>query len=301
MPTKFLEGVSSKLADQWIATLLTPAFVFWAGGLLAYADHHGFTPIETWFQQFSDPMQLGLIAIALCTVAASAFVAQRFDTAVLRGLEGYWYPGVRRLSMPLLHWQKTRRRRILKTLKQLNPKLQNNTATAAEREEFVRCDRALHQWPEQEDDLLPTRLGNILRAAERRPYHRYGLDAIVCWPRLWLLLPEAVKKDLQAAQTELSNAVRLVFWSLLFLIWSIWAWWAIPMGAIAACFAYGWAVDAASVYANLIEATFDLHRQLLYQALNVPLPHDPDEECRVGKQLTDRLWRGPDPKHVRLP
>ena len=106
MPTKFLEGVSSKLADQWIATLLTPAFVFWAGGLLAYADHHGFTPIETWFQQFSDPMQLGLIAIALCTVAASAFVAQRFDTAVLRGLEGYWYPGVRRLSMPLLHWQK---------------------------------------------------------------------------------------------------------------------------------------------------------------------------------------------------
>jgi hypothetical protein len=213
----------------------------------------------------------------------------------LRGLEGYWYPGVRRLSVPLLHWQKARRRRILKTLKQLNPKLQNSAATAAERAEFVRCDRALHQWPEQEDDLLPTRLGNILRAAERRPYHRYGLDAIVCWPRLWLLLPEAVKKDLQAAQTELSNAVRLVFWSLLFLIWSIWAWWAFPVGVVAACFAYGWAVDAASIYANLIEATFDLHRQLLYQALSVPIPHDPDEERRVGKWLTDRLWRGPAP------
>ncbi len=66
------------------------------------------------------------------------------------------------------------------------------------------------------------------------------------------------------------------------------------MGAIAACFAYGWAVDAASIYANLIEATFDLHRQLLYQALNVPLPQDPDEERRAGKWLTDRLWRGPD-------
>ncbi|WP_008307989.1 hypothetical protein [Leptolyngbya sp. PCC 6406] len=292
MPTKLLEGVSSKLADQWVATLLTPAFVFWAGGLLAYGDRHGFDPIETWFQQFSDPMQLGLIAIALCTVAASAFVAQRFDTAVLRGLEGYWYPGLRRLSLPLLHWQKLRRRRILKTLKQLNPKLSNNTATAAERAEFVRCDRALHQWPEQDDDLLPTRLGNILRAAERRPYSRYGLDAIVCWPRLWLLLPEAVKKDLQAAQTELNNAVRLVFWSLLFLIWSIWAWWAIPVGLITACVVYSWAIEAATVYASLIEATFDLHRQLLYQGLNWQRPDDPDEERRVGKQLTNYLWRG---------
>lgn len=292
MPTKLLEGVSSKLADQWVATLLTPAFVFWAGGLLAYIDRHGFTPIETWFQQFSDPMQLGLIAIALCTVAASAFVAQRFDTAVLRGLEGYWYPGLRPLSRPLVHWQKARRRRIVQTLKRLHPKLQNDSATAAERAEFVRCDRTLHQWPEQDDDLLPTRLGNLLRAAERRPYFRYGLDAIVCWPRLWLLLPEAVKKDLQAAQTELNHAVRLVFWSGLFGVWGIWAWWAIPAGFIAACFAYGWAIDAASVYANLIEATFDLHRQLLYQALNWQRPDAPDEERRVGKQLTDYLWRG---------
>lgn len=292
MPTQLLEGVSSKLADQWVATLLTPAFVFWAGGLLAYVDRYGFTAIETGFQQFSDPIQLGLIAIALCTVAASAFVAQRFDTAVLRGLEGYWYPGLRYLSKPLLTWQKWCRGRTLKTLKRLQPKLQNNIATATERAESVRCDRALHQFPEQDDDLLPTRLGNILRAAERRPYHRYGLDAIVCWPRLWLLLPEAVKKDLQAAQTELNNAVRLVFWSLLFLIWSVWAWWAIPAGLIAACFAYGWAVDAASVYANLIEATFDLHRQLLYQALNLSLPNAPDEERRVGKQITKQLWRG---------
>lgn len=154
------------------------------------------------------------------------------------------------------------------------------------------CDRALHQLPEQEQDLLPTRLGNILRAAERRPYHRYGLDAIICWPRLWLLLPEAVKKDLQAAQTELNNAVRLIFWSLLFLVWSIWAWWAIPLALMAAAFAYGWALDAAAVYATLIEATFDLHRPLLYNALGWTLPPDPAEERRVGRQLTDYLWRG---------
>ncbi|NJN32407.1 MAG: hypothetical protein HC824_19765 [Synechococcales cyanobacterium RM1_1_8] len=292
MPAKLLEGVSGKLAEQWVATLLTPAFVFWAGGLLAYGDRHGFTPILQWLKPYSEPIQLGIVAIALCTIAASAFVAQRFDNLVLRGLEGYWYPGLRRLSIPLLYWQKRRRRRLLTTLKRLNSKLHNNSATAFERAEFLTCDRALHQLPEQEQDLLPTRLGNILRAAERRPYHRYGLDAIICWPRLWLLLPEAVKKDLQAAQTELNNAVRLIFWSLLFLVWSIWAWWAIPLALMAAAFAYGWALDAAAVYATLIEATFDLHRPLLYNALGWTLPPDPAEERRVGRQLTDYLWRG---------
>lgn len=96
MPAKLLEGVSGKLAEQWVATLLTPAFVFWAGGLLAYGDRHGFTPILQWLKPYSEPIQLGIVAIALCTIAASAFVAQRFDNLVLRGLEGYWYPGLRR-------------------------------------------------------------------------------------------------------------------------------------------------------------------------------------------------------------
>ena len=294
MLTKLLEGVSSKLADQWVATLLTPAFIFWAGGLLAYVHRYSFTPIETWFQQFSNPLQLGLIVIALCIVTASAFVAQRFDTAVLRGLEGYWYPGLRRLSKPLLHWQKVRRRRLKATLNQLYPEVENNTATAAKRAKFAQCDLALRQLPTQEDDLLPTRLGNILRAAERRPHDRYGLDAIICWPHLWLLLPEAVRKDFQAAQAELNNAVRLVFWGGLLCVWGIWAWWAIPIGLVAAYVAYGWAVDAAAVHASLIEATFDLHRHLLYKALRRKLPVNPSTEKHEGKALTEYLWRGPD-------
>jgi hypothetical protein len=67
---------------------------------------------------------------------------------------------------------------------------------------------------------------------------------------------------------------------------------AIPIALIATAFAYCWTLDAAEVYATLIEATFDLHRHLLYQALRWELPKNPKEECRVGKQLTDYLWLG---------
>jgi hypothetical protein len=107
-----------------------------------------------------------------------------------------------------------------------------------------------------------------LRAAERRPSDRYCLDAIICWPRLWLLLPEPVKQELQAARAELNNSARLVLWSLLFLVWSIWAWrWVIPLSFLSALLTYRWSLEAAEIYASLIEATFDLYRALLYQAL----------------------------------
>jgi hypothetical protein len=292
MSAKFLEGVSGKLAEQWVGALLTPAFVFWLAGLLAYCDRHGITPLETWLKQYSEPIQIGILAIALCTIAASAFIAQRFDTEVLRALEGYWYPGLRRLLIPCTQFQQFRYRRIVRQLKRIDPKLRSNTATPWERAEFVRYERLLHQFPEKTHDILPTRLGNILRAAERRPYHRYGLDAIVCWPRLWLVLPEATKKDLQTARVELNNAVRLFLWSCLGLGWAWWSWKIIPIALLAILFAYNWAIAAAATYADLIEASFDLHRNLLYQAINWRKPDDPNEERRVGQDLTNYLWRG---------
>jgi hypothetical protein len=292
MSAKFLEGVSGKLAEQWVGALLTPAFVFWLAGLLAYCDRHGITPLETWLKQYSEPIQIGILAIALCTIAASAFIAQRFDTEVLRALEGYWYPGLRRLLIPCTQFQQFRYRRIVRQLKRIDPKLRSNTATPWERAEFVRYERLLHQFPEKTHDILPTRLGNILRAAERRPYHRYGLDAIVCWPRLWLVLPEATKKDLQTARVELNNAVRLFLWSCLGLGWAWWSWKIIPIALLAILFAYNWAIAAAATYADLIDASFDLHRNLLYQAINWRKPDDPNEERRVGQDLTNYLWRG---------
>jgi hypothetical protein len=292
MPTKFLEGVSGKLAEQWVSTLLTPAFVFWLAGLVAYCNRYGITSLETWLKQYSEPIQIGILAIALCGIAASAFIGQRFDTEVLHALEGYWYPGLRWLLIPSTAFQKFRRRRLIKQLKRINPKLEDKSAKPWERSQFVRCDRLLHQFPEKDYDILPTRLGNILRASERRPYHRYGLDAIICWPRLWLVLPEAVKKDIQTAQSDLNNAVRLFLWSCLGLVWSFWSWWIIPIALLSMLFAYNWAIEAATVYAELLEATFDLHRQLLYQALGWKKPENPDEERRVGKQLNDYLWRG---------
>jgi hypothetical protein len=119
---------------------------------------------------------------------------------------------------------------------------------------------------------------------------------MVCWSRLWMLLPDAVKKDLQEARADLNNAARVWLWSILFcawilLNWSLWTIWAPVLGVMSAWVAYRWAIDAARTYGELIEASFDLYRHLLYQSIRWNLPPDPDVEIRVGQELTRYLRR----------
>lgn len=56
-----------------------------------------------------------------------------------------------------------------------------------------------HYPPEKcRDEVLPTRLGNILLAGECYAYDRYGIDTIYFWTRLYPLLPEAFQRDYEA-------------------------------------------------------------------------------------------------------
>jgi hypothetical protein len=51
-------------------------------------------------------------------------------------------------------------------------------------------------------------------------------------------------------------------------------------------------LSAAQVYGDLVEATFDLHRGKLYQALRWRSPVSPEEEIPDGRAVTTYLWTG---------
>ena len=61
-----------------------------------------------------------------------------------------------------------------------------------------------------EDRLLPTALGNVLRAAEDRHGQRYGLESVVVWPRLFPLLPPEYAQTIEDEVTQLDVSARLV-------------------------------------------------------------------------------------------
>jgi hypothetical protein len=294
MLPKFLESLGDNIAKEWLSKILLPALVFWLGGLFAVCSN----PKFEW--KIVDPFlgdgknlatfPLNQLIVGLLAIAVSAAIIQRLELTVLRWLEGYWHRWLNPIRRGLVRRQESSFNRTKQTRKELFDRY--DSLTSEEMDELVRLDWQRKQTPKQSDRLMPTRLGNILRAVERRPLEKYGLETVICFPRLWLLLPAEVKTELSEARSRLNSMVRIWIWSLLFLGWGYYALWAIPVGLAAAWFAYDCMLDAAAVYGDLLESAFDLYRTLLYKSLRLPLPKNPTEELLSGKALTDYLWRG---------
>ena len=101
MYSKFLEGMTGKVATQWATNLLTPAFLFWAGGFVAFIScqddwalfiscQDRWVFLNTWVLSQSQSVQVGLLIGGLIIIATSAALVQNCDLATLRFLEGYW-------------------------------------------------------------------------------------------------------------------------------------------------------------------------------------------------------------------
>ena len=151
---------------------------------------------------------------------------------------------------------------------------------------YLQLDRKYQRVPLASSQHMPTRLGNILQAFESRPAVRYGLNTELCWPRLWMLLPDGAKQEITEARSRLSFAAQVWIWGVLFTVWTAWAWWALPVGILTAILAYLRMLVVAGVYGELLESCFDIHRHLLYTALRWPLPATPAEEHQRGTELT---------------
>jgi hypothetical protein len=292
MLTKFIEGLGGKLADSWATTLLTPAFVFWLGGAAAWAATHDYQRLIKWFTEATSLQQGAVLAVGLLVIAASAVIVQWFDLSVLRFLEGYWPGWLRPLKRILVKRRARQFKRASDRFQQLASK-ERAHLSADELEEFSRLDWQLMNTPAP-NLLMPTKLGNHLRAAELRPASKYGLDAVICWPRLWLVLPDAAKAELTEARAAIDMAARLWLWGALFAIWCVWTWWAALVALATVFLAYRRLLNAAEVYGSLLESTYDMFRTSIYKSLRWKLPANPAEERQSGEELTSYIWRGSD-------
>ncbi len=79
-------------------------------------------------------------------------------------------------------------------------------------------------YPPERVDIMPTRLGNVLKAAEMSVWQRYRLDAVLAWPRLQSAIPPEFAEPLRDAKTSLDLVTTLSAFILLFgLPLSFWA------------------------------------------------------------------------------
>jgi hypothetical protein len=274
-----------------------------------------------------------LIVVVLLLLAASALIAERLTFPLLRLLEGYW-------SRPAWLWRTlirirgSRGKRWAKRIAPLQVRQRRGALSVSEYVELLRLEKSpvsdperlstLRQrredgfsaydaatlWrglqitrriPEQPQLQMPTRLGNILRSAERRSDDKYGLDSAVCWTALWLVLPEQTRTELVQARSTLDSATRMWLWGALFIVWTPWTWWAVPVAILVPALAYHVGIlGAATLFGDLVVAAYDLHRMSLYDALHLPRPTSPVEERRTsGPRATNALWGGLDEPGIR--
>jgi hypothetical protein len=78
-------------------------------------------------------------------------------------------------------------------------------------------------FPSDRSDIMPTRLGNVLKAAETYPWKRYRLDAVVIWSRMESSIPDAFSTTFENAKISLDLMITLATCILFFGIpWAAW-------------------------------------------------------------------------------
>jgi hypothetical protein len=286
MLTSLIEETTAALGRRFALTALVPSALL--VGLLGVVTAVSWW---SWYDAFAAWRRLDTVAQGVLTAAVVlagmlvATLAVRGSTELVRLYEGYWTsrPG-RWLARVGGDHHRTRLAALAK-----NPD--------------PRAYRRIHlgyPLPTQPEQVMPTTLGNILRNAELHPRDRYGIDAVLVWPRLYPLLPERMATAVATARTDLDSLLVISALSLSFAVAAgldvLAA--AGPAWLFATCFgagaavsrlAYGAATRAAVVYAQQIKVAFDVYRGDLLTHLGVPAPADPEAEHRAWQRLA-MLW-----------
>jgi len=253
-----LKESSSLLDRRFIVNALLPVALFVAAlGTVVASTTGGLGRLVTWFdRQPGTTKWLAGIALVVALITAAALLSSR-TTGLIRLYEGYWTTPPGHLAARAGRgWHRARLARL-----------------AADPAGYDRIYRG-YPLPTQPRQVMPTRLGNVLRNAELYPRDRYGLDAIIAWPRLYPLLPDPVVARLAAARADLEflvvvSALAAAFAVLSggYLLIAGAPWWAFVAcflgGAIVARSAYQGAVEACAGYADHVKVAFDLYRREL--------------------------------------
>lgn len=293
-----LIGFGKQLGDRISVTALLPGLTL---ALLALA--------LVWSGAPADAPDVGAIAdraetlsawdggLLVLAVAILTLLTQPLQLSLVRLLEGYW--GTSRLGSVLAAPGIARHTARRADLHELTvPRAEPDAADLARIYDAAAVLRL--QYPPMGRPVLPTALGNALRATESRAGERYGLDTVTAWPRLYPQLDDGLRATIDAQRDQLDTAARFCAAFALSTVVAVamlaphGGWW-LGVALVTALLAWGSyraAIAAARSYGEVIFAAFDLHRFDLLAALHLPLPVNSAAEQAANRKLSRFLLQG---------
>jgi hypothetical protein len=265
-----------------------------------------------------------LVIAAVCSLLLG-YTLTIVNIPLIRLFEGYpwrttWLGGffVRRQEARRKELE-GRNPRLERKITRLNKQIRRYEVGHRRRDRLVKRRRALNGWLKMERRLreqeirdyfpdetstLPTTMGNTIAAFEDYPWTRYGIDAVVLWPRL---LPTLTKEN-YAAYVEREKAaldfalnicflllvlgLEIVYVGLLFGEDSVD--WVIAICSVL-LFAYGvYRVAAVAAYnwGTTVRVAFDLYRYHLLRALYGRPPHSFSAERKMWQRISQFVREG---------
>lgn len=316
MFTSLLGELKNWFGRAFLVAVWLPVFVFASAATAVYLAGVGaLTSSAAMWAQWRVDEKIILSAKFIIVITLVAFVLDSVQVSITRLFEGYWD------DLPLLRSFGRRRQqrykfeisRINKRLERLSEKIPKLEAAAQPVEplkaELTRLveRRVGFPPPGYEAHLMPTRLGNLYKAAELYPYDRYGMDTVIIWPRLREVLPDKIVERLQEIKTAVDFLLLFSALSIVFSLLAVPYLWArgaqawlvltcasgLPLGWLS----YRAALSPAQAYAELLKVAFDLYRKALLKALGLHPPATLSQEQVLWRDISNFIFRGipPDP------
>jgi hypothetical protein len=284
----FFDKVTGLFDRRFTLALLLPAFAFAVGVGALTATLIGWTRTLAWWQHLDVARQVLAGVMAAAVIILAAIIIGTQVVTMTRLLEGYWRWGWadKTLGKWGRHREDSRRAKLAKDTSPLG---------------YQRSYLAFA--PAETGPSMPTRLGNALRAAETYPgdSERWGLDAAFWWPRLYLIMPDSARNQVDDARASLDQLVVLSMLSAAFSVVAI----GFTIGGLApevglSCaagalllsrMAYLTAVTSATVFGDLVRSCFDLFRDNLLARLGWQAPPALPDERKLWTALGQQLYR----------
>ena len=263
----------------------------------------------------TNPVSQPSHAVALLAFAlVVAVVTHPTQFVLIQLLEGYW--GLTRPSIALAQrratthsvrraranhlYAKTRPAPTMRAAPGVPPSVAPQPAdaeTALRRSLIGSASNAIRMsYPMTPENVLPTRLGNVLRAYESRGGQSIGLPVLGWTTYIGMVADTSHTSYVQDQRQELDLAVRMTGVGLLCAVITAAAMWPhgpwlllalVPYGA--AWVSYRGALAAAHAYGQACEAWLYLNRFALYERLHLDLPPTTHDERELGNRLQQKV------------
>jgi hypothetical protein len=295
----FFSELANKLAERWIGLLALPGLLFaacaWMGLQLGWAnalDPHLLVSRSTELGTAPGPAKILAVVGSLLASAGVGLVVQALAAPLRAWWLGQWPPGTRWAERRRTQARARRWHALVTARNDLQHRYPRNSRTPEQQQQIDALAHRINRLSAA-TPARPTWMGDRIAAVEQISRNRYGLDLRFGWSRLWLVLPDTVRAELAAANSQFAATVITAAWALPYLVLGAFWWPALLIALITGLTGWTRARAAIAELTDLSEATLDLHGRTLAIALAAAPPEssgplDPTE----GERITHHVRKG---------